>query len=361
VADDETAELTDQDNPLDFEFADGWPDDVQEAYRTLFSFDLERLEGREIHGSLAFTELTPVVGRVKQILRDLAMESWADLPDDIAGGGLIAQVNALNATLEEIAAFDIGGQSEPATAKNQLVQRLHELAGWFKNTVRPQTVTAQVQREIANATGTDGAVSEAAVLREEIKHLRLEHEKVARDLEARKDLVESLRTVSGKSASDDLSAVFMGRADKLSAEARRWLTWLGVSGAIAIGGAIASFFLISPHNSGQVTGEDIGRITLAAFIVGLLAYAVRTCALQYRASRHLEAIARSKAAALSTFTRFSAAIAEESVRSTVALVLAQAVFATEDTGFVDASADRVTLMDHALPRIVPGTGGAVTQ
>jgi hypothetical protein len=72
----------------------------------------------------------------------------------------------------------------------------------------------------------------------------------------------------------------------------------------------------------------------------------------------LRAVAESKAAALSTFTRFSSAIAEESVRSTVALVLAQAVFATEETGYVDAAVDRVTLMDHALPRI---TGSGVAQ
>lgn len=206
--------------------------------------------------------------------------------------------------------------------------------------------------------GTDGAASEAAKVREELASLRQQADQVGRELAAREDLVEGLREVAGESASDDLSAVFANRAKKLGELAKTWLIALCVSGVVAMAGALIAFALIRPHDTGSVSGEDIARITLAAFIVGLLVYAVKTCAQQYRANRHLEAVAESKAAALSTFTRFSSAIAEESVRSTVALVLAQAVFATEETGYVDAAADRVTLMDHALPRI---TGSGVAQ
>jgi hypothetical protein len=351
MADDVIEIHSDEDNPLDFEIADGWPDDVKQAYWKLFSFDLAKLEGRDKHGSLAFTELTPIAGRLRQIAQDLAMESWVDLPSSITDGGLLEQINALNATLDEIADFDLNQLAEPANTKAQLIQRINDVSQWFRNNARPLTVTAQTRREIANTTGTDGAVSEAAVVREELDKLRADNDQISHELEARKDLVKAYREASGESASDDLSAVFKGRADDLGRAALSWLIALAVSGVLAIIGALVTYWEIRPHETGDVSGDDLARIALATFIVGLLVYAVRTCAHQYRANRHLEAVARSKAAALSTFTRFSAAIAEESVRSTVALVLAQAVFATEDTGHVEASVDRVTLMDHALPRI----------
>jgi hypothetical protein len=344
--------VQEQSTPL--EFPPDWPAPVIDAYNRLFAYDVDALEGGARFGDLAFTELKPLVDRIRQLAWDLTMESWQDLPDSL-DDQLLANVNAVNETLEQIGAFDLN-QAEPANARNNLIQSLTGQAGWFKNNVRPHTLKAHGERAALDVAGTDGAASEAAAVREELASLRSQADQVGRELAAREDLVEGLRKVAGESASDDLAAVFANRARKLGGLAKTWLIALCVSGVVALGGALITFALIRPHDTDSVSGEDIARITLAAFIVGLLVYAVKTCAQQYRANRHLEAVAESKAAALSTFTRFSSAIAEESVRSTVALVLAQAVFATEETGYVEAAADRVTLMDHVLPRI-SGTGG----
>ncbi len=352
--------MADVNTPIDeatLEFPGDWPEDVMASLARLFEFDIEALEGRGRLGDLAFIEIKPIVDRIKQIVWDLTMEDWEDLPDGLtAEDQLLANINAVNETLEQISAFDLN-QAEPANAKANLIQALKNQASWFKNNVRHLTIKAHGERAALDVGGIDGAPSQAASLREELASLRNEAAHVNKELSSQQDLVEGLRRVAGESASDDLAAVFANRAKKLGETADFWLKALIGSGVCAVGVALLTFFVIRPHDTDQISGDDVARITLAAFIVGLFVYAVKTCAQQYRTNRHLEAVAESKAAALSTFTRVSATMSEESIRTAVALVLAQAVFATEDTGYVNATVDRVTLMDHALPKIT-SAGGA---
>jgi len=342
-------------NPAELNFSADWPESVTSAYAVLFGYDIETLEGRGRFGDLAFVELKPLVDRIRQLAWDLTMEDWTDLPDTLVEDQLLANINAVNETLEQIGQFDLN-QAEPANAKATLIQALTNQANWFKNQVRPHTLRAHGERAALDVGGIDGAASEAATLRKELASLRQEAQSVNKEISSRQDLVEGLRRVAGESASDDLAAVFAKRAEFLGNTAKVWLKALIASGVAAVGVALITFFVIRPHDTDQISGEDMARITLAAFIVGLFVYAVKTCAQQYRTNRHLEAVAESKAAALSTFTRFSASVSEENVRTAVALVLAQAVFATEDTGYVNATADRVTLMDHALPKITSVSG-----
>lgn len=87
------------------------------AYNRLFGYDVEALEGGSRFGDLAFTELKPLVERIRQLAWDLTVESWQDLPDTLIDDQLLANVNAVNETLEQIGAFDLS-QPEPANAKN---------------------------------------------------------------------------------------------------------------------------------------------------------------------------------------------------------------------------------------------------
>jgi hypothetical protein len=76
-------------------------------------------------------------------------------------------------------------------------------------------------------------------------------------------------------------------------------------------------------------------------------------------NRHLEAVARSKAAAISTFQRLVSSVEDADVKSAVTLTLAQAVFTPEETGLVDGSGDHVTLVERAvLPTVARSTGGS---
>jgi hypothetical protein len=119
----------------------------------------------------------------------------------------------------------------------------------------------------------------------------------------------------------------------------------------AVVGAVATFLALRPER-GNKDPADFAALGLGLFIIGLLVFAVRVCAQNYRVNRHLQAVAKSKAAALSTFKRLVTSIEEQEIRSAVGLALAQAVFATEATGLVDSSGDHVTLVERALvPRI----------
>jgi hypothetical protein len=117
------------------------------------------------------------------------------------------------------------------------------------------------------------------------------------------------------------------------------------AGAVVVGIAL----LIWNRPTGDdIDGEAIARITIDIYVIGLILYAVRVASLQFRVHRHLEAKARSKAAALSTFSRFVASGADPSTRDVVAQTLAQAVFESGDTGFVDSGSDQITLIERVI-------------
>ncbi len=129
------ADETAQAQSTQLEFPPDWPEPVTDAYNRLFGYDVEALEGGSRFGDLAFTELKPLVERIRQLAWDLTMESWQDLPDTLIDDQLLANVNAVNETLEQIGAFDLS-QPEPANAKNNLIQSLTGQAVWFK---KPRT------------------------------------------------------------------------------------------------------------------------------------------------------------------------------------------------------------------------------
>lgn len=329
----------------DLSFPADWPPDVQQGIQDALSADVEKLVGRNRLGDLAFEELRPVFQRISAALADLSEENWGDLPADLTQGQLTEQLNALNQVIAEISGFDLNA-AEPANTKASLVQRLNETLNWFNNRVRPHTIKAVARRAVQEMSDGNDQLAQVQEVEQTLKRLRAEQNDVSRELESRRDLVKGLREVSGESASDDLAMVFAKRADGLNETAKRWLAALILSGVAAVGVAVGIYLLLDPHEAAEPS--DVGRLTLSIFILGIAVYAVRVSAQRYRVTSHLEAVSRSKAAALLTFNRFSGAVEEENVRSAVALTLAQAVFTTEETGFIDGSGDQITLVDHAL-------------
>ena len=92
------------------------------------------------------------------------------------------------------------------------------------------------------------------------------------------------------------------------------------------------------------------RIAIEILVLGLLVYAVRVTAHQFRVHRHLETVCRNKASALRTFNRLVAGPGEAEVRTAVAVALAQAVFDSNSTGFIElCSAPKKTTSGLACP------------
>lgn len=107
------------------------------------------------------------------------------------------------------------------------------------------------------------------------------------------------------------------------------------------------------HPPDDASNADIAAaVAIQLLVVGLLLYVVRTAGGQFRAHRHLEAVNRNKAAALATFNRIVTGPSEKEVRTAVAVVLAQAVFSSDDTGFVESANDGVTLLERAASPVI---------
>lgn len=333
-----------------------WPESVIEQYRALFGLDLAALEGRDRLGELAFQEVPPVVERIQRMLRDLARDDWEDLPPSLTDGQLQNKLGELNQVLSEIQAFALGDVPDPAAAKGELVRRLNEHLQWFREHIAPQTVTAKAERAAGRLVGSDEAIADARKLRDELDQLEARAAEINKELDSKADLVRGLRQVSGKQSSSELAEVFGDRANELGESSKGWLKALIGAAGVALAGSIAAFVVFTPDNTSSIDGDDISRLTLMIFIIGLLVYGVRICAQGYRSSRHLEAVARSKEAALSTFTRFSSQFESEDIRAAAALALAQAAFAIEETGLIDGSTDQVTVIERALATRLPTPG-----
>lgn len=131
--------------------------------------------------------------------------------------------------------------------------------------------------------------------------------------------------------------------------------------AVAVAAALGLYTVdaVSPGENADPR-EVFHSAAVAILVIGLLLYVVRIASLQFRVHRNLEAVDRSKAAALRTYSRIVAAANSPEIRTALVSALADAVFRTPETGFIDQSADHVTLIERIAGSVggrVPGSPG----
>jgi hypothetical protein len=226
--------------------------------------------------------------------------------------------------------------------------------------------TGQRRRQAADIEARIGLVGDErteldrsiAMLSDELRGLvtNEQAEQRAHELEAElarlAPLVEAQREAVGESAATNLSEDYTEQAKAHEAAWKRWGVTLVVAIVVAVSGGLMLFREDSVP-SGDLTNGAVVEVVRNLVIIGLLIYLVRLASLQFRVHRHLEAVARNKATALSTFNRMVVVASEPEIRNSLAIVLAQSVFSSEETGFVDAASDHVTLIERAvgsLPR-----------
>jgi hypothetical protein len=320
----------------------------------LFGFDLDEVQGQSRLGALSFDSAPAALEEIRGIVRDLALEPWNELQQP---GGVHGQIQAVNSLLDEV----LGLSSEAGNAreeKERLQGQLQELLQWFRTEGRQLARRALIDRRLAERPDRAPEAAEMEAMRESFASLRKDAADVRRQLEGQRDLANEFRDAARESAGQELSGVFLDRAKDCKDSAMRWLSALVLASIGAVAGAIITFNEVRP-DKGADDPHELAALGLGLFILGILAFAVRVCAQNYRVNRHLEAVARSKAAAISTFQRLVSSVEDEEVKSAVTLTLAQAVFTTEETGLVDGSGDHVTLVERAvIPAIARTTGGA---
>lgn len=169
-------------------------------------------------------------------------------------------------------------------------------------------------------------------------------------------LVEAQREAAGLSGIADLSEDYTRQAVGHHDEWKRW-GWTLVGALLATAAVGIGLFLFNHPSEKTSTAEGISGAVFNIFILGLLLYGLRLTSLQFRVHRHLETVARNKAAALSTFNRIVSVASEAEVRAALATVLAQAVFSSDESGFIDGASDHVTLIERvaapAVQRLTP--------
>ena len=251
-------------------------------------------------------------------------------------------------------------QEQAADQRAQLAKKINDLEAEL-GTLRGQRielVAAQTAREsqlaalkeradeeAARASISEEQVKRAAELEKRLERLEQERGDLVARIEEYAPLVEAQREATAGSGSVELSEAYAEQADDYRSEWQRWLKWLCGAVVVALVAGVVVVLLAHPADDAS-TGTIASRIAIEILVLGLLVYAVRVTAHQFRVHRHLETMCRSKASALRTFNRLVAGPGEAEVRTAVAVALAQAVFDSGSTGFIDSSQDGVTIVER---------------
>lgn len=328
-----------------------WPDDVRLLCARLFDYDIEVIRGRDRLGDLSFDEAPGQVETIRQIVKDLSLERWDELPPNLANGGLLGQLQEVCNVLDGMT--ELSSTSEtPADRRAALSNQLTELLNWFRQEVAPRAVNAKIQRFASDGLGGQHDAANVELLRAEYNELSTKLGLLKAELDSSQEAVSQARTEAGDSASKELEAVYKKRSEEYAGVATKWLIALIFALPIAAVLAIVIFNAVRPEG-GANNPHDYAALGLGIFLLGLIAFGVRVCAQNFRVNRHLATVARSKQSAISTFQRLSASVADDDVRSAVTLTLAQSIFAAEETGLVDGSGDHVTLVERAVTPYLP--------
>lgn len=349
MAEDPLAALGIQTDVLDLNLVEearsaSWPEQLETTFQNLKQVKGERVVNAAYLGDLAFTNADDQLADILQILADLRLEEWRLIRDDL-GNQIVNNAGGLLNTMAEMAALR-ATQENSASEKTRLQQQFDTYYRFFVDDVRPLCLTARVVNVLQarrDLLGGDMSEDRVAELRETFQKLEADVE----EFKTLSDLVSAQRQLVGKEGVSDLSHHFTALA-KTSYDDFRWwakrLAWsIGIGGA----GAVAFVYFTRPEDNAG-TPAVVTHTVLDLLVVGLILFVIRFLAVQARAYRHVEFVARNKANALSTFNLIVAGQQDEGVRAQIASALAQAVFKSDDGIFSDASGDTVTIIERVI-------------
>jgi energy-converting hydrogenase Eha subunit A len=181
--------------------------------------------------------------------------------------------------------------------------------------------------------------------RAELADMEARQAKISAELEARGALVEATRSETGSVGAEELAIAY---EDQAIHHDRQWKTW-GIALASSVIVALIAGYMVLDGNrppDDATTAQIVSRVAIDLLIIGLLIYMVRVTSHQFSVHRHLGAVAHNKAAALATFARIVNSGSSAEARDRLTDVLAQYVFASDNTGFLTGSGDQITLLER---------------
>jgi hypothetical protein len=333
--------------------------------------ELESLKPDDVVGmsrmgaGLAFINAGSQLADVIRILKEVRLD-W-DRIGPTKRGEIVGQVNAftqsVTATLRMDSSSvdtteDTGMSWTPDEVRNQrdgYEAAITQAHAWLTDNVPQLCVVAPARRaaqEWVEAETASLSEEQVQALRNTFADLR----NTATEFERLRPVVEAQRELLGASGTTKLSSDFDAES---TGHGRAWKWWLGgLLAWVAVAGVGGVAFIDHTKPPNDATNAQIAsHLFLDLLVIGLALFVVRILALQFRAHRHLEVVARNKASALTTFNRLVQGQDPE-VKAVVAAALAQAVFTTEDSIFSDSSGEHVTILERviapSLDRVRPG-------
>lgn len=262
---------------------------------------------------MAFNEAPAQLNEIRDALRDLALEDWRTLDPQLQAdteGQVNMVIAVLNGMLQATSADpNIHGR------KPELESQLPVAREFFRTRVKPRAVKAQIRRELDErlregdpATAESTAALRATIedLRQELAEIAASRDKLNRELDAQRALVEATRDVTSAEGAEALGGDYDDQAKEHDKACWQWGIALAVAIVVA---ALAGYLVIDANRPPEdaSTARVVSSIALDLLVVGVLVYVVRVTSHQFSVHRHLAAVARNKASALSTFNRIVSA------------------------------------------------------
>jgi hypothetical protein len=323
------------------------PNPVKAAINEIDGESDESLRGHDRLGALAFDEMD--VARLREISSLLSLGMAED--QGYWGGGFRSAFRDKGQEILEAVTKLKALQSDTPNAAAERDEIRNALAShfeWVLEEVQPRLFDKRIRDHLESARpATEAEAQRQQELADRNDALQARIDELERKLSGMEPVVEAQRAAAAEETTEELSREYTRQANE---HRDAWKLSLKILIGVGTGAIVAgiALLIINRPTGAKIDGETVARLAIDVYVIGLLLYAVRVASLQFRAHRHLEAKARSKAAALSTFSRFVASGAEPSTRDVVAQTLAQSVFESGDTGFVESGSDQITLIERVI-------------
>lgn len=200
----------------------------------------------------------------------------------------------------------------------------------------------------ADTQQLNDSLAEADRLKEDFQALKAELAERVAELANQQ---QALAADSGAKASAGLAEHYKGQADHHREAAKRFLRGAIVAGILLAIMVVGAFGVAAPEQSPNDWTEFASGATFRVLLLSVAGFALVFCVRNYRVNMHLEVLNKRRENALETFNLFQGAATTEDARNLIVGELVRAVFAHEDTGYVNTDSERT---------IIESPGGVVT-
>lgn len=278
-------------------------------------------------GIANFERAIPIIQKTRALFQDIYSSDLSVFPLQILRS-LVQQAEMALRAFDEIRNFTLEHQSNPVTARDNLINRLEneydqhflQLEPHVNYLLAKQTDFGTIE---AKGRSTVQALEEFAAVK------RNEQEAILEEMEV---TLSTVKAAAGEVGVGQQSLVFGEEADNNGKTARRWLGWAIGLGCVALLYLIVIVFVWPPlaTTSAEIIQEVSGRFIILTLLAFALGFTVR----QYTSAKHNETVNLHRQNSLRTFETFVSATHDEETKDAVLLEATRSIFTAQPSGFL---------------------------